>query len=198
MARSKIDNPTNDLITDSGAILWSFVKGEQLEFPIQLPFLDDARLYTFEAVVIEADNVPGQTERPTSAKVGGRQNTLVVRKPNYVGVWNAATGYNMENIVQYSVDSKLYRLVSGVNRVSAVTPAADPLWLETALNIVNLQFLEALASDWAQQPTVETPVYGFFELRVTEPNNSVFQRTWKPIRGMVEINYSPTALVPDV
>ena len=57
MARSLLTNTTNDLITDSGAVLWSLVTGEQLEFPITLNFLKDTTQkllnnYIFEAVVI--------------------------------------------------------------------------------------------------------------------------------------------------
>jgi len=37
MARSRLTDPTLDLVTDAGAVLWSMVKGEQLEFPITKP-----------------------------------------------------------------------------------------------------------------------------------------------------------------
>ncbi len=198
MARDKLTAIENDPINDSGAVLWSFVKGEQLEFPILLDFLATSQsvsMYTFEAVVIEADNVADQEDRPVSVKSGGVQTVLAVRKPFLSGNWNAATAYNFEDVVLYT-DGKYYRLLSGAGRVSAVTPPLDPLWEETTLNRVYIQFPTTLASTWAVQPSVIGNVYGFFELRVTEPNNGVFVRTWKPVRGMVEILFSPTEVVP--
>ena len=40
MARSRLTNTSQDLISDGGAVVWSFVKGEQLEFPITLNFIE--------------------------------------------------------------------------------------------------------------------------------------------------------------
>jgi len=48
---------------------------------------------------------------------------------------------------------------------------------------------------WEVQPTTISSIHGFFELRVTEPSGGVFRRTWKPMRGLIEILYSPTNLV---
>ena len=39
MARAKLNEITEELISDSGAVLWSFVRGEQLEYPIVLNLL---------------------------------------------------------------------------------------------------------------------------------------------------------------
>jgi hypothetical protein len=152
--------------------------------------------YTFECVVVEADNVDGQLEKPTQIKAGGIQTSLTVRKPNYRSTWGAATAYNLEDYILYS--GKIYHLLSGVSRTNATTPNLDPLWEETTLNRVFLQFPSTLASTWAVQPSVVSETYGFIELRVTEPINGVFRRTWKPVRGMVEIGFSPTDIVADV
>ncbi len=195
MARAKLTDIRTDVSSDSGAVLWSFVKGEALEFTIVLDFLDNAPVdaYTFEAVVVEAANVADQPDKPTFVQAGGVATTLSIRRPDLLGDWLASTGYNYENVVLYN--NKYYRLLNGVNRVSSVTPDLDPLWEETTLNRVYVQFPADLASDWAVSPTVLGNVYGFFELRVTEPSNVVFVRTWKPVRGMVEILFSPTDVV---
>lgn len=191
MARSRLLDPTNDIITDSGDILFSFVKGEQLEFPITLNFVEDVTAgYTYEAVVVEGDNSESQLTRPVNVKQNGVTTILNVRVPTNRGTWDAAQAYNREEIVLYN--GKYYKLLSGVAATSAVTPAASTSWLETTLNKVYLQFPKTLASTWSQQATVSTPVYGFFELRVTEPQDNIFVRTWKPVRGMVEILFSPT------
>lgn len=197
MARSKITATTNDVITDAGSILWSFIIGEQLEFPITLTFIEDATLpYTFEAVVIEAANTSGQTTPPTTVEISGVQTVLTVRVPSYEGVWNASNAYNMEDLVLYN--GLYYKLLDGVAYINATAPDVDPLWELSGKNIVYVQFPNTLGTTWNQAPEVDVPVYGFFELRVTEPSNPIYVKTWKPVRGMVELLFSPTHVVPDV
>jgi hypothetical protein len=191
MARSRLLNPANDIITDSGDILFSFVRGEQLEFPITLNFVEDVTAgYTYEAVVVEGDNVQSQATRPENVKTNAVTIILNVRVPTNRGNWDAAQAYNREEIVLYN--GKYYKLLSGVALTNAVPPSGSTNWLETTLNKVYLQFPKSLASTWSQMATVSSPVYGFFELRVTEPQDNIFVRTWKPVRGMVEILFSPT------
>ena len=196
MARSKITDPKDDLIEDSGSVLWSFVKGEQLEFPITLSFVKDVTAgYTYEAVVVEGENVAGSTEPPTNIRVGGAQTKLNVRLPVNRGTWQAIQAYNRGEVVLY--DGVCYSLKAGAGRINATPPSADPAWELVSMSRIYLQFEKSLASDWAVAPTVGFPTYGFFELRVTEPGDGVFQRTWKPVRGMVQILFSPTEIVPD-
>lgn len=195
MARSRFAEPINDLMTDSGSVLWSFVKGEQLEYPVTLTFLEDVTLpYTFEAVIVEALNVTLQEDPPLQHKPGGVQTTLNIRLPVYQGVWNASNAYDTEDVVLYG--TTYYRLTTGAGYINVDPPGVDPLWAVTALNIIYIQFPSSLASTWAVSPIVDYPVYGFFELRVTEPNNSIYIRTWKPVRGLVEVLFSPTDIVP--
>jgi len=191
MARSRLLNPAIDIITDSGDILFSFVRGEQLEFPITLNFVEDVTAgYTYEAVVVEGDNVQSQLTKPENVKTNGIVTILNVRVPTLRGNWDAAQAYNREEIVLYN--GKYYKLLSGVALTNITPPSGSTNWLETTLNKVYLQFPKSLASTWTQVATVSTPVYGFFELRVTEPQDNIFVRTWKPVRGMVEILFSPT------
>jgi hypothetical protein len=197
MARSKLINPSDDLVTDSGAVLWSFIKGEQLEFPITMNFIENATAgYTYEAVVVEADNAAKQTDTPINIKPNGQQTVLNVRVPVYRGTWNGTQAYNREEIVFYN--GMYYKLLAGIARTNSTAPDLDTLWEETALNRVYLQFPASLGANWTIQPEVGFPMYGFFELRVTEPTDAIFRRTWKPVRGMVEILFSPTDVVADV
>jgi hypothetical protein len=195
MARSRLVNPSNDLIQDSGSVLWSFVQGEQLEFPVILNFIEGSPAnYIFEAVVVEAENLPSSDTQPTSVRAGGVQNTLTTRVPTYRGVWNGTQAYSREEVVLYN--GKYYRLFAGVARTNADTPDVDGYWIETQINRVYIQFPKVLSLNWSVQPTVGQAVYGFFELRVTAPVDSIFQKTWKPVRGMVQLMFSPTELVP--
>ena len=196
MARSRLLDPAIDLITDGGDVLWSFVRGEQLEFPVTLNFVENVMAgYTYEAVVVEANNTVDQIVTPTAVKTGGVTNTLVVRVPTNRGNWDAAQAYNKEEIVYYG--AKYYKLLSGVAVTSSTTPNLSTNWAETSISKVYLQFPKTLGSTWSQVPTVSTPVYGLFELRVTEPQDNIFRRTWKPVRGMVELLFSPTYSADD-
>lgn len=196
MARSSLTSTSDDLISDSGSVLWSFVRGEQLEFPLVLSFLENALAgYTYEAVVIEAANEAEQTQRPTTVKPGGVQTILNVRVPTFRNEWQAEQAYNKNEVVSYQ--GKYYGLVAGAGRVNATTPDVDPVWVITTPNTIYLQFMSTLGADYSVSASVGSPTYGFFELRVTESNTSDFQRTWKPARGMVELLFSPTDVVPD-
>jgi hypothetical protein len=201
MARSRINDTRQDLITDGGAVLWSIIQGEQLEFPVLLNFVEDASVklsnnYVYEAVVIEAANIADQITRPTTVQPNGAQTRLFVRLPVYMGQWQSVIAYNKEEVVLYS--GKYYKLLFGSGRINEITPDLDPLWEETLLNRIYIQFPSTLSLDWLSAiPNVNSPTYGFFELRVTEPNDPIFSRTFKPIRGMIEILFSPTAQVPD-
>ena len=193
MARSKLNTIASDLNSDSGNVLWSFVKGEQLEFPVVLNFIDDATAYEYEAVLIEADNIEGQTMKPTFVKTGGIQDVLTVRLPNIVGDWNPAQLYSRGDIVLY--DGIYYVMGNALVRISSDTPDTDAMWTATAINIINVQFTAGLGGDWEVPPTVGAAVYGFFEIRVSELASGYFQKTWKPVRGMVELVFSPTDVV---
>lgn len=194
MARAVLTDLQQDLNTDSGAVLWSIIRGEQLEFPITLSFLENASAgYDFEAVVMEALNVADQTEKPTQLRPSGVESNLGVRVLTDRGTWDAAQAYNREEFVYY--DGKYYKLSTGSARISATLPSLDPLWVLHQPNIIYLQFPFDLGATWTVQPGINYNVYGYFELRVTEPFDAIFTRTWKPVRGMLELLYSPTEAV---
>lgn len=200
MARSRLVDPTKDLINDSGTVLWSIIKGEQLEFPIALNFIDDASVkssnnYTYEAVVVEGLNTTTQTDFPTTTRPQGVTTSLFTRLPILIGTWDAGVAYNKEEVVLYN--GKYYKLIKGAGRVNSTIPSEDSLWTVTQLNKIYVQFPSTLASTWSVQPSVNVPVYGFFELRVTEPTDQIFTRTFKPVRGIIEILFSPTDIATD-
>jgi hypothetical protein len=196
MARSLLTDTRQDLIDDSGSVLWSIVKGEQLEFPVEIEFLTNVlNGYEFECVVVEANNVALQEEPPTDIRLNGAQTTLSIRLPDYVGLWESTGVYDIGNIVLHS--GIYYELSDGLAYTSTTSPDADPNWELAKMNQVHIQFLSTLGADWLVSPTVDKPMYGFFELRVTEPVHYAFRKTWKPVRGMVQLLFSPTHIVPD-
>lgn len=217
MARSRLIDPVNDLIDDGGAILWSFVQGEQLEFPLTLGFVenilitdaivaDPTKGYALEAKVIEADNVANQILKPTQIKAGGIVTSIPIRVPYYAGVWGSGTNYLREDVVLYN--GSYYKcLIAGTSAVNGTPGISTTGWQATVPNKVYIQYPNELADNWPTKSflTASVAVYGFFELRVTEPSNAgsyslgpAFVRTWKPVRGMVEILYSPTLSSDDL
>ena len=196
MARPRLISPTVDLMKDEGAVLFSLVKGEQREFPVELDFVSDSTLgYVFEAVVVEAANTASQKEPPTSLMSNGAQTTLTVRLPVFMGDYTIGTEYSLEEVVLFG--GNYYKLMTELLTADEVTPDINENWVLTSMNIVYLQFNKELSDDWAQSPIINVPMYGFFELRVTEPANNIITQTWKPVRGLIEILFSPTDIVAD-
>jgi len=198
VARSRITATRADLINDSGSVLWSFVLGEQLEYPVNLEFIEnDPSAYEYEAVVVEGDNILFQTSPPTRDKDGGVQVTLNTRLPIMRGNWDAPQAYNTSDVVYYNLQYYEKRYTGSEAVIDSDTPDISDEWRLTTGARIYLQFSKELGTTWASLPEVGSPTYGFFELRVTE-GFGVYPRTWKPVRGMVELLFSPTHEVPDV
>jgi hypothetical protein len=68
-------------------------------------------------------------------------------------------------------------------------PLIDAIVTDNTFNIV---FPQELISAWTVQPTPDRPVYGYFELEVKDTGSGNQQQIWKPLRGLVEVLYSPT------
>jgi hypothetical protein len=80
MARSRINTRGEDLITDSGAVLLSIVKGEQIQMGLTLEWLTNLTGYTITAKVVEADMTQSLDEDgyPSLNKAGGQVTTLPI------------------------------------------------------------------------------------------------------------------------
>jgi len=59
-------------------------------------------------------------------------------------------------------------------------------------NKFKLVIPEDLVDLYVTQPTPEHPVYGFFGLEIRDNGVGNQQQVWKPMRGLVEILYSPS------
>lgn len=194
MARSNITGGSQDIVQDDGAVLISIVQGEQIEWQIDLNFIEIVTpSYIFEAVIIEGAN-DGAGSEPIGAEPAGIEDTLVTRIPTDNGSWGAGNTYAYGDYV-FNVTDSLYYYCFG-NPTIGLSPELDlSNWEVFERNRVFIQFGATLSTGYAVQPGVNNPVYGFFELRVTEPANPIYTRTWKPTRGLVEFRYSPTELV---
>jgi len=196
MARTTITAEGEDLVDDSGTVLWSFIRGEQLEFPIVINFLTDctdSSGYEFAAIILEAENAPNQVEAPDTVESDGEITDLTegsgIRLLHNAGTWDAGTGYDAGDLVLYN--TKYYSLLGGTARINSTTPNLDLYWAECTKNTIFVRFPDTLGSEWAIKPKIGYSTYGFFELSVQEPSDFAFRRKWKPVRGMVELLYSP-------
>jgi hypothetical protein len=121
----------------------------------------------------------------------GDKTNIVIRQLVDAGIWDEASAYNAGELVSYG--ALYYMLRRGVARTSAIVPSEDPEWIETPKNTLFLRFPGTLGDGWNVQPSVGWSTYGFFELSVKEPVTYAFQRCWKPVRGMVQLLFSPVS-----
>jgi hypothetical protein len=197
MARDKINSGATDVTEGASSVLVSLVQGEQLELPVILDIFPIAtNAYTFLCKTIEADN-DGTGNIPTAMKASPVKLQLQVRIPNN-GVaptdYVANTSYPKEAVVKYA--NLYYRQATNNNYTIPVgyNPSTDPNWIEHDPKTVYIQFPSGLSTGYLPQPSVVAPVYCFMELEVTDVNTSIYIRTWKPVRGMVQILFSPTEI----
>jgi len=184
MARSRIINPTDDLVSDSGSVLFSLIQGEQIEYPIVLEGLDlPPSEYDVTATLLEAANISMQTQLPTSLQPGGAITVVSIRSPAYRGEWQAAVFYATGELASYL--GKYYLcLQDGSGQIPSALA-----WREVPAGLAYLRFASTASKDWAVQPAPDFNVYGFLEVRVEE-RTGAFRRVWKPIRGMVEYQFT--------
>jgi len=194
MARSKIRSQGVQLDTDDGAVLFSIVQGEQMDYEITLNWLTDIEGYTFEAVVMEALNT-GNGKIPKDIRPSGVNTTLTISTPIDRGVWSSLTSYSIDDVVTYN--GLTYRNIADTLVASSVTPdVRNTAWERYTNNKIRIQFLDTFGATWTVQPAPDKAVYGFFDLSVREPASvSGLRKTYKPMQGMVELCFSPTYLV---
>jgi hypothetical protein len=189
MARSLLTNITTDVNSDPGGVLWSFIIGEQLEYAVSINFINNLTGYEIEAVLLEGNMSTGSP--PTNVSLTAKKLRLVHRLHD---VYAANTTYRKGALVQYN--EKVYEKIAA-GSTSAFSTNDWTLLTTRSVAEVFIQFPKTIGSMWAVKPTIDSNTYGFFELRISEPAGISFPRTWKPIRGLVELLYSPTELVPD-
>ena len=62
----------------------------------------------------------------------------------------------------------------------------------TTDNAIEIVIPEGLISAWATTPEPDQPIYGYIELEVADAGVGINQQIWKPLRGLVQVRYSPT------
>jgi len=59
-------------------------------------------------------------------------------------------------------------------------------------NIFDIVIPQDLINTWDTFPAPDKPVYGFIDLEIADTGVGDAQQIWKPLRGVVEVRYSPT------
>ena len=62
----------------------------------------------------------------------------------------------------------------------------------TTLDIIDSDATDNTFDNWTTQPRPEKPSYGWIGLEVRDVGVGNAQQIWKPMRGLVEVLYSPT------
>jgi len=62
-------------------------------------------------------------------------------------------------------------------------------------NIFIFVIPETLVDTWEVQPAPDAPVYGFIGLEIDDGGVGAAKQVWKPLRGLVEVLYSPSEAV---
>jgi hypothetical protein len=143
MARSRITSSTKDLLSDDGAVLFSIVNGEQLQYKVTLNWITSMAGFAKQCKIVEALNLGdgGIPEMP---------------RPNGV-----------------------------VTSLSFIDTNPND-------NIFHIVFPETLISGWTVKPTPTKSVYGYIDLEIVDTGSGINKQVWKPLRGLIEILYSPT------
>ena len=65
----------------------------------------------------------------------------------------------------------------------------------TSDNQFDIVIPEDLIDTWATSPEPDQPIYGFIGLEIRDIGVGDAQQIWKPMRGSIEVRYSPTEAV---
>lgn len=86
-------------------------------------------------------------------------------------------------------DSDGYPIDVKSGGVITTLPIIDDDVTDNAFKIV---IPDDLISTWTTQPTPTVPAYGWIGLEVADGGVGDAQQIWKPLRGLVEVLYSPS------
>jgi hypothetical protein len=107
------------------------------------------------------------------------------------------------NLAGYTITAKVIE-ANNVQDTGALPATAATNPTITALDIIDtvstdnvfdIVIPEGLIDSWATTPIPDKPVYGFIGLEIRDPGVGNEQLIWKPLRGLIEVRYSPTEVV---
>jgi hypothetical protein len=101
------------------------------------------------------------------------------------------TGYTLKvNVIEaLNIGDGKIPVLARPSGIITQLPIIDATVTDNTFKVI---FTEELITAWTVQPTPDKPVYGFIELEVRDPGIGNLKQIWKPVRGLVEVLYSPT------
>jgi len=128
-------------------------------------------------------------------KVGTSLFSIVNGEQLHIGL----TASWLTNMTGITITAKI---VEGLNDGSGTVPSAQAttpvittltvLDADVTDNQFKIVLPENLIASWATQPSPDKPVYGFIGVEIADSGVGTEQQIWKPVRGLVEVLYSPT------
>ncbi len=61
-------------------------------------------------------------------------------------------------------------------------------------NLFDIVIPQDLVNTWNTFPAPDKPIYGFIDLEIADTGVGNLQQIWKPMRGLIEVRYSPTEI----
>ena len=106
----------------------------------------------------------------------------------------------LTNLSGYTITAKV---VEGNNVQGSGNKPTDP---QPAGAVITLPIIDDDAADnqfdivipstiidtWTTTPEPDQPIYGFIGLEIADTGTGNAQQVWKPMRGLLEVRYSPT------
>jgi hypothetical protein len=106
----------------------------------------------------------------------------------------------LTNLSGYTITAKV---VEGNNVQGSGNKPTDP---QPSGAVITLPIIDDDATDnqfdivipstiidtWATTPEPDQPIYGFIGLEIADTGTGNAQQVWKPMRGLLEVRYSPT------
>jgi len=86
-------------------------------------------------------------------------------------------------------DSGAIPVTANDTPVVTVLPIID---LDPQDNMFSIVIPETLIDNWDTYPSIDKPIYGFIGLEIKDVGVGIEQQIWKPMRGLVQVRYSPT------
>ena len=108
----------------------------------------------------------------------------------------------LTNLAGYTITAKVVEgdnvqdsgLIPGTARETPVVTTLPILDTTPTDNIFDIVIPQDLVNTWNTFPAPDKPIYGFIDLEIADTGVGNNQQIWKPMRGLIEVRYSPTEI----
>ena len=106
----------------------------------------------------------------------------------------------LTNLSGYTITAKVVEgnnVQGSGNKPTDVQPAGAVITLpiiddDATDNQFDIVIPSTIIDTWATSPEPDQPIYGFIGLEIADTGTGNAQQVWKPMRGLLEVRYSPT------